>query len=248
MDTFANNWVHPTALYARLQAQMAVNVRDVAHRGSTVTADITGTMITIGESSARIADITSVIDSIAFKTNILVLNAAVEAARAGEQGRGFAVVAVEVRTLAQRSATAAGEIRQLIEANSASVSAGSALADRSAETMSDIVSSVGRLADTVEEITAAGTEQARGIEQVGTAVTGMDGVTQQNAALVEESASASQSLREQASLLLQSVSVFTLAAESPARPLIQTAASAATVPVKVRQEPPAGPDGNWTTF
>ncbi|QZY97652.1 methyl-accepting chemotaxis protein [Pantoea dispersa] len=233
---------------ARQAAQLAVNVRDVAHRGSAVTADITGTMKTIGESSARIADITSVIDSIAFQTNILALNAAVEAARAGEQGRGFAVVAGEVRTLAQRSATAAGEIRQLIEANSASVSAGSTLAGRSAEAMSDIVSSVGQLADTVEEITAAGTEQARGIEQVGIAVTEMDGVTQQNAALVEESASASQSLREQASMLLQSVSVFTLAAESPSRYPIQTAASTSTVPIRVRQEMPAGTDENWTTF
>ncbi|MFL6612662.1 MAG: methyl-accepting chemotaxis protein, partial [Pantoea agglomerans] len=180
---------------ARQAAQLAINVREVARQGNEVTADISGTMKSIGESSGRIAEITSVIDSIAFQTNILALNAAVEAARAGEQGRGFAVVAGEVRTLASRSATAAGEIRQLIEANSASVSAGSVLASRSVTTMADIASSVGQLSDTVEEITAASAEQARGIEQVGIAVTEMDGVTQQNASLVEESASASQSLQ-----------------------------------------------------
>ena len=230
---------------ARQAAQLAVNVREVARQGNEVTADISGTMKSIGESSGRIADITSVIDSIAFQTNILALNAAVEAARAGEQGRGFAVVAGEVRTLASRSATAAGEIRQLIEANSASVSAGSILANRSVTTMADIVSSVGQLSDTVEEITAASAEQARGIEQVGIAVTEMDGVTQQNASLVEESTSASQSLREQASLLLQSVSVFTLAAVSP--PPV-TRHAIVSVPATVKKETPADADGNWTTF
>lgn len=230
---------------ARQAAQLAVNVREVARQGNEVTADISGTMKSIGESSGRIADITSVIDSIAFQTNILALNAAVEAARAGEQGRGFAVVAGEVRTLASRSATAAGEIRQLIEANSASVSAGSTLASRSVTTMADIVSSVGQLSDTVEEITAASAEQARGIEQVGIAVTEMDGVTQQNASLVEESTSASQSLREQASLLLQSVSVFTLAAVSPPQ---VTRHAIVSVPATVKKEAPADADGNWTTF
>lgn len=230
---------------ARQAAQLAVNVREVARQGSEVTSDIFGTMKSIGESSGRIADITSVIDSIAFQTNILALNAAVEAARAGEQGRGFAVVAGEVRTLASRSATAAGEIRQLIEANSASVSAGSTLASRSVTTMADIVSSVGQLSDTVEEITAASAEQARGIEQVGIAITEMDGVTQQNASLVEESASATQSLREQASLLLQSVSVFTLAAVShPAA----TRHAIVSVPAVVKKDAPADTDGNWTTF
>ncbi len=231
---------------ARQAAQLAVNVRDVARQGSEVTTDITGTMKAIGESSARIADITSVIDSIAFQTNILALNAAVEAARAGEQGRGFAVVAGEVRTLAQRSATAAGEIRQLIAANAESVNAGSSLVDRSAGNMSNIVSSVGQLADTVDEITAASAEQARGIEQVGIAVTEMDGVTQQNASLVEESASASQSLREQADLLLQSVSVFTLAKASLSRSVTQAATAQRTVPVKGRHS--GNEEGNWTSF
>jgi len=230
---------------ARQAAQLAINVREVARQGNEVTADISGTMKSIGESSGRIAEITAVIDSIAFQTNILALNAAVEAARAGEQGRGFAVVAGEVRTLASRSATAAGEIRQLIEANSASVSAGSVLASRSVTTMADIASSVGQLSDTVEEITAASAEQARGIEQVGIAVTEMDGVTQQNASLVEESASASQSLREQASLLLQSVSVFTLATVSH-----PTATRHAIIysPAAVKKEAPADTDGNWTSF
>lgn len=199
---------------ARQAAQLAVNVREVARQGNDVTNNITGTMKFIGESSARIADITSVIDRIAFQTNILALNAAVEAARAGEQGRGFAVVAGEVRTLAQRSATAAREIRHLIETNTASVNAGNALVDQSVVTMADIVSSVGQLTDTVEEITAASAEQARGIEQVGIAVTEMDGMTQQNASLVDESSLASQRLREQASLLLRSVSAFTLAEDT----------------------------------
>jgi len=230
---------------ARQAAQLAVNVREVARQGNEVTADISGTMKSIGESSGRIADITSVIDSIAFQTNILALNAAVEAARAGEQGRGFAVVAGEVRTLASRSATAAGEIRQLIEANSASVRAGSTLASRSVTTMAEIASSVGQLSDTVEEITAASAEQARGIEQVGIAVTEMDGATQQNASLVEESASASQSLREQASLLLQSVSVFTLAAVSHP---VATRHAVVSLPAAVKKEAPADTDGNWTTF
>ncbi|AWP35274.1 methyl-accepting chemotaxis protein [Pantoea vagans] len=232
---------------ARQAAHLAVSVRDVARQGNDVTSDITGTMKSIGESSARIADITSVIDSIAFQTNILALNAAVEAARAGEQGRGFAVVAGEVRTLAQRSATAAGEIKHLIEANSSSVSAGNVLAERSAVTMADIVSSVGQLSDTVDEITAASAEQARGIEQVGIAVTEMDSVTQQNASLVEESASASQSLREQAALLLQSVSVFTLA-EQVVSERHAPASEVKSENIEKYKSHPANSERSWTAF
>nr|WP_244557197.1 methyl-accepting chemotaxis protein [Pantoea deleyi] len=193
---------------ARQAGQLAVNVRDVASKGNEATVAITGTMKSISESSGRIGEITAVIDGIAFQTNILALNAAVEAARAGEHGRGFAVVASEVRSLAQRSASAAGEIRQLIAANATTVGEGNELVVHASETMSGILSAVGRLTDTVEEINSASAEQARGIEQVGIAVTEMDTSTQQNASLVEESASAASSLREQAALLLQAVSVF----------------------------------------
>ncbi|AYP25766.1 methyl-accepting chemotaxis protein [Pantoea agglomerans] len=232
-----------------LQAgKLAINVRDVARKGSEVTTEITSTMKAIGVSSAHIADITSVIDSIAFQTNILALNAAVEAARAGEHGRGFAVVAGEVRTLAQRSATAAGEIRKLIEKNSSSVNAGSALAERSALTMTDIVTSVGQLTDTVEEITVASAEQARGIEQVGIAMIEMDGVTQQNAALVEESASASQSLREQATQLLHSVSVFTLNSTAHEHAPLSTIAESVTEQTSLKKTYPDKTEKDWISF
>ncbi|MBD8124845.1 methyl-accepting chemotaxis protein [Pantoea agglomerans] len=211
---------------ARQAGQLAVSVRDVASKGSSATGAITGTMKSISESSGRIAEITAVIDGIAFQTNILALNAAVEAARAGEHGRGFAVVASEVRSLAQRSATAAGEIRQLIEANAHSVEQGNQLVVHASDTMSDIQSAVGKLTDTVEEITSASAEQARGIEQVGIAVTEMDSATQQNASLVEESASAAASLREQAERLLQAVSVFSLSSQSAPVSVKETATAA----------------------
>ncbi|BBL28739.1 methyl-accepting chemotaxis protein [Pantoea ananatis] len=200
--------VKNNASNAQQASQLAVNVRNVANEGNDATAAITSTMRTIKDSSGKIADITAVIDSIAFQTNILALNAAVEAARAGEHGKGFAVVASEVRTLAQRSSTAAGEIRQLIDANARSVGQGDELVAHATATMQSIVAAVGHLSDTVEEITSASAEQARGVEQVGIAVTEMDSATQQNAALVEESASAANSLREQARQLLQAVSVF----------------------------------------
>ncbi|MCU7367617.1 methyl-accepting chemotaxis protein [Pantoea stewartii] len=230
---------------ARQAGQLAVSVRDVANKGSDATGAITGTMKSISESSGRIAEITAVIDGIAFQTNILALNAAVEAARAGEHGRGFAVVASEVRSLAQRSATAAGEIRQLIETNARSVGEGNELVLNASETMKDILSAVGRLTDTVEEITSASAEQARGIEQVGIAVTEMDSTTQQNASLVEESASAAASLKEQANLLLQAVSVFSLGGQSG--PSVVSHAAPARLPATVMNKPETADDG-WTHF
>lgn len=229
---------------ARQAGQLAVSVRDVAGKGSEATAAISGTMKSISESSGRIAEITSVIDGIAFQTNILALNAAVEAARAGEHGRGFAVVASEVRSLAQRSASAAGEIRQLIAANADTVGQGNERVVHASETMSGILAAVGKLSDTVEEINAASAEQARGIEQVGIAVTEMDTTTQQNASLVEESASAAASLREQAELLLQAVSVFSLGSQvKPAAVHAPAPAAGAAVKARVETE-----DDGWTHF
>ncbi|WP_308538853.1 methyl-accepting chemotaxis protein [uncultured Pantoea sp.] len=229
---------------ARQAGQLAVSVRDVANKGGEATAAISGTMKSISESSGRIAEITAVIDGIAFQTNILALNAAVEAARAGEHGRGFAVVASEVRSLAQRSASAAGEIRQLIAANADTVGQGNERVVHASETMSGILTAVGKLSDTVEEINAASAEQARGIEQVGIAVTEMDATTQQNASLVEESASAAASLREQAELLLQAVSVFRLGSQSiPAA--VHAPAPSASAAVKARVETE---DDGWTHF
>jgi methyl-accepting chemotaxis protein len=173
-------------------------------------------MGSIKESSRKIVDIIGVIDGIAFQTNILALNAAVEAARAGEQGRGFAVVASEVRSLAQRSAEAAKEIKALIGRSVEQVEQGSALVDQAGKTMGEIVGSIQRVSDIVAEITAAGAEQSDGVRQVGEAVTQMDQATQQNAALVEESAAAAESLKGQAQQLVQAVAVFKLSREEHA--------------------------------
>jgi methyl-accepting chemotaxis protein len=166
------------------------------------------TMAQITESSRKIADIVGVVDGIAFQTNILALNAAVEAARAGEQGRGFAVVATEVRSLAQRSATAAREIKSLIARSVENVESGAAQVGDAGKAMDEIVAQVGRVNDLVGEISAASTEQSQGIGQVGDAVSQLDRVTQQNAALVEESAAAAESLKVQAARLAQLMSVF----------------------------------------
>ena len=181
----------------------------------------------ITESSRRIADIIGVIDGIAFQTNILALNAAVEAARAGEQGRGFAVVASEVRSLAQRSAEAAKEIKSLIGASVDKVEVGSKLVGEAGQTMNDIVTQVQRVSDLISEISAATTEQTSGIGQVNDAVTQLDQMTQQNAALVEESAAAAESLRNQAQQLVGAVAVFKLlqgASSHSAQPVRQAAA------------------------
>ncbi|MEN2673117.1 methyl-accepting chemotaxis protein [Herbaspirillum huttiense] len=193
---------------ARQANQLAASASDVASQGGEVVGQVVQTMEGITESSNRIADIITVIDGIAFQTNILALNAAVEAARAGEQGRGFAVVASEVRSLAQRSASAAKEIKQLIDDSVQKVGAGSQLVERAGATMSEVVASVKRVTDVVAEISAASSEQSTGIEEINRAITQMDEVTQQNAALVEEAAAAAQSLQDQAGRLSQVVSVF----------------------------------------
>jgi len=180
----------------------------VALQGGQVVNQVVETMKGINESSRKISDIISVIDGIAFQTNILALNAAVEAARAGEQGRGFAVVASEVRSLAQRSAEAAKEITALINASVERVEHGSALVDQAGTTMTEVVDSIKRVTDIVGEISAASGEQSNGVNQVGEAVQQMDQATQQNAALVEQMAAAASSLKSQAHDLVQVVSAF----------------------------------------
>ncbi len=196
---------------ARQANQLAQNASTVAVQGGEVVAQVVDTMKGINDSSKKISDIISVIDGIAFQTNILALNAAVEAARAGEQGRGFAVVASEVRSLAGRSADAAKEIKTLINDSVQRVEQGTALVDQAGTTMTEVVSSIRRVTDIMGEISAASSEQSAGVAQVGEAVTQMDQATQQNAALVEEMAAAASSLRGQAQDLVQAVSVFKLA-------------------------------------
>jgi methyl-accepting chemotaxis protein-1 (serine sensor receptor) len=193
---------------------VARSASEVAIRGGKLVGDVVETMSAINASSKRIVDIISVIDGIAFQTNILALNAAVEAARAGEQGRGFAVVASEVRNLAQRSAAAAKEIKELIGTSVTNVEAGTALVDSTGTTMNEIVSSVKRVSDIMAEILAAGEEQTSGIGQINEAVSLMDQATQQNAALVEEAAAATGALQEQAQALQQMVSVFKVDAQA----------------------------------
>lgn len=202
--------VRQNADNARQANQLALSASTVALQGGEVVGQVVDTMRGINESSRKIADIIGVIDSIAFQTNILALNAAVEAARAGEQGRGFAVVAGEVRNLAQRSAEAAKEIKALISDSVERVELGSQLVDKAGSTMSEVVNSIRRVTDIVGEISAASSEQSQGVAQVGEAVTQMDQTTQQNAALVEESAAAADSLRRQAQDLVDAVAVFQL--------------------------------------
>ncbi|MFU0921653.1 methyl-accepting chemotaxis protein [Kluyvera sichuanensis] len=240
--------VKQNAENARQASHLALSASETAQKGGKVVDNVVQTMRDITASSQKIADIISVIDGIAFQTNILALNAAVEAARAGEQGRGFAVVAGEVRNLAQRSAQAAREIKSLIEDSVNRVDLGSTLVESAGETMDEIVNAVTRVTDIMGEIASASDEQSRGIDQVGLAVSEMDRVTQQNASLVEESAAAAAALEEQASRLTQAVAVFRIQ---------QGQASTTREPVSVATAPASGTlrkaaatdtGENWETF
>jgi methyl-accepting chemotaxis protein len=242
---------------AQQASALASNASNVAQRGSQVVGQVVSTMHGISQSSAKIADITGMIEGIAFQTNILALNAAVEAARAGEQGRGFAVVASEVRSLAQRSSSAAKEIKELIANSVQQVESGSVLAGQAGETMAEVTQAVARVTDIMEEIAAASMEQSKGIEQVNQAITQMDEVTQQNAALVEEAAAASQSLEDQGRQLTQAVSYFQMeghsvdtraeAAMSRREPKGVARSNFKAVSVAGLKPVAAGDDG-WSTF
>jgi len=276
MDQFGTT-VSTNADNAKLANQLASSASQVATKGGEVVKQVVDTMKGIDESSKRIAEIIGVIDGIAFQTNILALNAAVEAARAGEQGRGFAVVASEVRSLAGRSAEAAKEIKTLIGASVERVEHGSLLVDEAGRTMEEVVLSIRRVSDVVGEISSASMEQNTGVSQIGQAVNQLDQTTQQNAALVEESAAAAQSLDQQARELVAAVSVFklaqgghavnrpaasnqpqvqapklTVAASNPGRPKVSAPAQRAVTPQASGQSPAittrTGTDDDWETF
>jgi methyl-accepting chemotaxis protein len=240
--------VRQNADNARQATTLAATASEVAQRGGEVVGRVVETMRDISGSSAKVGEIITVIEGIAFQTNILALNAAVEAARAGEQGRGFAVVAGEVRTLAQRSATAAKEIKGLIGESVNRVDAGSKLVDEAGSTIDEVVQSVKRVADIVGEISSASEEQRTGIEQVNQAVAQMDQVTQQNAALVEEASAAAQSMAEQARALQDAVAVFRTAetGHSASRPMVPKSESRRPEP-KARTEPGATSPKRATT-
>jgi methyl-accepting chemotaxis protein len=250
--------VKQNAENAKQANQLAANASDIAIKGGQAVDEVVHTMALINTSSKKIVDIISVIEGIAFQTNILALNAAVEAARAGEQGRGFAVVASEVRNLAQRSATAAKEIKVLIDDSVTKVNVGSKQADQAGSTIHEVVSAVKRVTDIMAEIAAASNEQSSGIEQVNQAIIQMDEVTQQNAALVEEAAAAAEAMQEQAVTLKEAVSIFKRgearggARKAAAKPGIPPSAATAAVspPRKERKliKAKEDTDGDWKEF
>lgn len=233
---------------SRQANQLVVSASDIALKGGNVVGQVIATMGSIKDSSRKIVDIIGVIDGIAFQTNILALNAAVEAARAGEQGRGFAVVASEVRSLAQRSASAAKEIKELIGDSVEKVDAGSKLVDQAGTTMNEVVEAVQHVADIMNEITSASREQSIGIEQVNTAITFMDQMTQQNAALVEEAAAAGESMRMQATKLSETFSAFKLAESGPAKSLLPKPPAAASAAKKSVSASKAKPTSKLLTM
>ncbi len=243
--------------HAKQANQLAANASDVAVKGGLAVNEVVQTMASISDSSKKIVDIISVIEGIAFQTNILALNAAVEAARAGEQGRGFAVVASEVRNLAQRSAAAAKEIKTLIGDSVDKVDIGAKQVDQAGATMGEVVAAVKRVTDIMAEISAASDEQSTGIEQVNRAITQMDDVTQQNAALVEEAAATAESMKDQAVSLLEAVSIFKLSeargegTRTANKPAIVPAEATTVTPLRKERKlirANQDDDGDWKEF